>query len=262
MTAVVCSGAAVAQVRDKKSEIMVACPIEVPEFTPYGFAQAHLQSLWNARNAVKDALAEVDESRKADNMFTFLTAMMRSTKISINDFICAKRTVEQFASEKTRFATAADERRDQITAAAKFDLMVYDQHIDINDRMLKLLKGNMEKLNTAELSDQISTLQVERGQRWSDLVDSTAMALMILVDARGTDDKGNILPPGADPKAGHTMRITVSKAQKEAIVGWVNEHFPELNDGTTRDKLSDPAKTAELYLKFFGEHLASDDPSR
>lgn len=84
------------------------------------------------------------------------------------------------------------------------------------------------------------------------------MALMLLVDHRGTDDQGNFLPPDADPKTGHTYRITVTKAQKQAIVDWTNEHFPELSDGTPTDKLSDPAKTAQLYLKFFAGHMASD----
>lgn len=159
-----------AQVRDKRSEINVACPIEIPEFTPYGFAKANLSSLWSARNAVKDAMAQLDEGERADNPITLLTAMMRSAKISTNDFICAKRSVEPFASATTRLNSVTNEQRDQIRTAARFDMVVYDQHIEINDRMLKLLKNNLEKFNSVELSDQISTLQVERGQRWNDLL--------------------------------------------------------------------------------------------
>jgi len=249
-----------AQFTNRKREALVACPtIQTQPLTPYGFARATLESLWYARNAVKDATAEIKQAQsETENPLASLTAMMRSTKISTNHFICAKRSVQRFASTQAQLRSVTPSQRENIRTAAGFDLVVYDAHIAINDRVLALLKKTSGNINLVELSDQLSTLEVERGQRWADLVTSTAMALMLLVDLRPTDENGNFLQT-TDPNAGQTRRIIVTKQQKQELLDWVNEHFTEFKDGTPENQLSDPAKTAKLYLTFFNGHMCSDE---
>jgi hypothetical protein len=130
-----------AQATEKQAEAEVACPlfVQTDPLTPYGFARANLASLWYARNSVRDALAEMKQSPADSNAFSTLTAMMRSTKVSTNDFICAKRVVKEYASTKTHLTSATASQKDSVQTAAKFTMMVYDQHIDINRRMLDLL---------------------------------------------------------------------------------------------------------------------------
>jgi hypothetical protein len=238
----------------------VACApfTQVEPLTPYSFARADLASLWHARNAVKDALAEMKQNNHAQaSAFSTMTAMMRSTKVSTNDFICAKQLLEEYTSPKhLKAATASD--AENIATAAKFAVMVYDEHSDINRRMLELLKKLSADSNTAELSDQISTLQVERGQRWADLVSPTTIAAMILVDARPTDDEGKFIKT-TDPSVVRTKRLAITKKQKQELLDWANEHFTELKDGTPEDQWSDPTKTATLYMKVFAGRKCADE---
>ena len=70
--------------------------------------------------------------------------------------------------------------------------------------------------------DQISTLEVERDQRWSDLVQPTTLALMLLVSDR------------PDEKGGSTW-LRITKAQKQSLLDWCFEHFPEFKNGTPRE---------------------------
>jgi hypothetical protein len=207
---------------------------------------------------VKDALAEVKQGQNEENAFASLTAMMRSTKVSTNDFICAKKMIEGYTSPKTHLAGTTASQENSIRTAAKFALMVYDQHIDINHRMLDLLKKLSPTSNVAEISDQISTLQVERGQRWADLVTPSGLALMLLVDQRPTDDKGNFIKT-SDPSVGSTKRLIISKQQKKELLDWLNDHFTELGDGTPQDQWSDATKTAQLYVKLFDGRKCSDE---
>jgi hypothetical protein len=249
-----------AQSSRSKAEANVACSPFVQEepLTPYGFARANLASLWYARNSVRDALAEMKQGQGEASAFSTLTAMMRGTKISTNDFICAKGLLEPYISPKTHLTSATALQVENIQTAAKFAIMVYDQHIDINHRMLDLLKKMPTNSNPAELSDQISTLQVDRSQRWSDLVTPTTLALMMLVDMRPTDDDGNFIQT-TDPNVGHTKRLVITRKQKQELLDWANEHFPEFKDGTPEDQWSDPAKTAKLYTKVFDGRKCSDE---
>jgi hypothetical protein len=220
-----------AQVPDAKAEALVSCadPLEPAPLTPYGFAKSTLVSLWHARHAVEQATGLKKETAAATNYLSLVTAMMRATKASTNDFICAKRSVAPFTGppndENTRIAASAL-------------ALTYDAHIDINQRGIELLK-KLDSTNQGELADQLSTLQVERDQRWSDIVQPTAMALLSLIDPNHTDDNGN------------TDRLIVTKAQKEELLAWAGEHFPEFKNGTPKDKWSDPTKTAELFIMFF-----------
>ena len=245
----------------RAAEANVACPpfIQTDPLTRYGFARANLAALWHARNSVKDALAELKETQKPDvDPFTTLTAMLRSAKVSTNDFICAKQVLEKYTSPKTHLKDATAEQQDTINTAAKFAVMVYDQQIDVNRRMIEIIKKMPDTVNTVELSDQMSSLQVERGQRWADLVTPTSMALMLLIDPRPTDEDGNFIQ-SADPKVGKVKRLIVTQDQKNEMLTWLDENFPELKDGTSRDQISDPAKTAQMYLTVFKGRKCSDE---
>src|SRR2546427_12158286 len=95
-----------AQVKDapsvEASETNVVCPgpLETEPLTPYGFAKATLVSLWHARNAAQHSEDLKKETKEATTYFSFVTAMMRVTKTSTNDFICAKRSVKPFTAKQ------------------------------------------------------------------------------------------------------------------------------------------------------------------
>lgn len=232
-----------AQVKDapnvEASEANVVCPgpLETEPLTPYGFAKATLVSLWHARNAAQHSEDLKKETREATTYFSFVTAMMRVTKTSTNDFICAKRPIKPFNAKQSG---------EDIQTAAQFLLIVYDQHIDINHRLIEILK-KMDTISQPELMDQFSTLQVERGQRWADLVQPVQMTLVLLIDPNRTDKNGNV------------DHLLVTKSERQGLIAWADEHFPEFKNGTPKDKWSDPAKTAQLYFAFFGARKCSDE---
>jgi hypothetical protein len=227
-------------VPDATAEALVVCPelhTAAPQLTPYEFAKATLVSLWYARNA-GDRSKEIKEAAKeTDNMFSYVTAMMRINKMSTNDFICAKRSVHPFTVDKNDETTKT---------AAGFLTVVYDAHIVINQRLLDLIK-NLDSTNQGELMDQISTLQVERGQRWADLVQPTGLALMLLVDLKRSDENGK------------ATWLVITKAQKKTLVDWANEHFKEFKNGTPKDQWSDPAKTAEMFFTMLNGRKCTDE---
>lgn len=228
-----------AQVPDWKAEALVVCPglLQPEPLTPPGFAKATLVSLWYARNAAERANEIKQSARETDNYLSWLAAMMRITKTSTNDFICAKRSVKPFAAKQS------DEN---IRIAAGLLVVVYDAHISINLRALDVLK-KLDSTNSVEVMDQITTLQVERGQRWADLVQPTTLALMLLIDPKRTDQNGN------------ANWLVVTKAQKKMLLDWADEHFPEFKNGTPKEQWSEPAKTAQLYFSLFDRRKCSDE---
>lgn len=158
---------------ESKAEAIAACGLLQPEpLTRFGFAKATLVSLWYARNGAERGKEMKQAANETDNPFSFVTAMMRITKTSTNDFFCAKASIRPFA---------AKENEENIRMASELVMLVYDAHISINQRMTELFK-KLEVTDQGDLMDQISTLQVERSQRWADLVEPTTLALMMLVD--------------------------------------------------------------------------------
>jgi hypothetical protein len=234
-----CSAPAVAQSPyvETNTEAMVVCPGVTPPkaLTSVAFANSQLVSLWWARNAA--STEEIDKAgQESPTWLSFVTALMPVTKTSTNSFICAKRSLLPFATGKTD---------GNITTAAQVLALVYYKHIDINVRTLDLLK-KMDTLKQAELADQLSTLQIERGQRWADLVEPTTLALMGLVDQ--TRIENDRLP-----------YLVVTKAEKKDMLDWALAKFPEFNDGTPRDKWSDPAKTANMYFTLLNGRKCADE---
>ena len=176
-------------------------------------------------------------AKTTDNMFSFLTAMMRITKTSTNDFYCAKRSLRPFTSE---------ENQENVRIAADFMVVVYEAHININDRLIELLR-RLDTTDQAELMDKFSTFQVERSQRWADLVQPTSFVLMMMVDLKRTDVPGK------------TTRLVITKAQKQMLLDSLYERFPEFKDGTPKDQWSDPVKTAQLYFGVLDSRKCADE---
>jgi hypothetical protein len=203
---------------------------------PLEFAKANLTSLWYARNAAESAGAIEKAVKETDNWFSLLTAMMRITKTSTNYFVCAKRSMLPFTAAKAG---------KNIVTAAQLLVLVYYAHIDIDRRALELLK-KMDTLGQAELSDQLSTLQVERGQRWADLVQPTALALLSLVDQKRVEN--DKLP-----------YLVVTKSEKKSLLDFATDKFPEFSNGTAKDKWSDPARTANLYFTMLNGRKCADE---
>lgn len=247
--------AAISDAQTSRAEALPACnALELEPKTAYGFAKAALASLWYARNAAARSSELTPEKGDAASPVESLTAMLRAIKSSTNDFICAKRAVEPFA------ATKPD---DPSEVAASYFVMVYTAHIDINNRGLALLK----KINSPDtkdvavtFADEISTLQVERGERWADLTVPTMIALMQLIDTRPTDDAGHFLPDTKENREkGKAMRYTITRAQKRELLDWINEHFSEFA-GTAEKDWTAPAQMAHHYTEFLtGNRLCSDE---
>jgi hypothetical protein len=215
-----------------QAENLVSCALEVTDPpTPYGFAKDTLVSLWYAKTA--DEIKKV--AKESDNMWSLMTGMMRVTKTSTNDFLCAKHSLRPFTVKGN----------DGMKTVAEFLMVVYDAHISINTRMIELLK-KMDNLGP-DFADSVSTLQVERGQRWADLVQPTTLALMMMVDVKRTDVPGK------------TTRLAITKEQKQSLLKFLDDHFPEFKDGTPRDKWTEPAKTAEMYFKVFEGRKCSNE---
>jgi hypothetical protein len=224
------------QVPNANNEALVDCPEIRPEpLTPYGFAKAALVSLWYARQAAERG-SEIETANKADNSFSYLTQMMRIAKSATNDFVCARRSIAPFADRMAG---------EDMSLAAEFMRVTYYAHIDINQRLIEVLK-KMNQMDQVRLADELSSLQVEREQRWADLVQPTALTLMLLVDPEHSDK-------------GKTNRVAISRAQKKILLDWAHQHFPELKNGTPKEQWSDPAKTAQLYFTFFNDHKCSDE---
>jgi hypothetical protein len=67
--------------------------------------------------------------------------------LSTNDFICAKRAVIPFSTQKAG---------ENINVAAEFLVTIHDQHINLNNRAIEVIK-NIETTKQSDLVDQFST---------------------------------------------------------------------------------------------------------
>ena len=220
----------------QRSERIVPCP-EVnstsTDSTEFGFAKAALVSLWYARNSMELGSEAKQVGQEAQSQLGFLTAMMRITKQSTDYYVCAKRAVSVFT----------DSKNEGIATASEFLALVYDSHILINERTLDLL-GKMSELSQTAIADRLSTLQVDRGRAHADMIPPVEMGLLALVDMNR-------------PENGKATRLNITKAQKETLMKWATDHFPE--HGKPTEKWSDPAKTAHLYFNLLTGRLGADE---
>jgi hypothetical protein len=202
-----------------------------PEDTgAYAFARANLLALWYGKVAAVDGMAELQKAQEENaGPFSVLAAMMRGTKLGTNDYVCAKRAISRFGVPQSG---------KNIQTMAELLTTVYTTHILINEATLKILKEEFKfgmENNMPKIMDRMSTLQVQRGQAWSDVTTPTTMALLLLVDQARPNEK---------EKLDH---IILTVAQKKALLNWINEHFSELSDGTPEDQLLPPAQNVKLY---------------
>ena len=248
-----------AQTRHPAPVAPTSCVLLKPPLTAYGFSVGTIRSLGYARDAITDGTPQNDKvTREADNALSLLTGVMRDVKLSSVDFACAKESVLPFTTLNARARSVTEYQAKNITVAAQFLAQVYQENIDLNNRLLTLLKKLSGNSGIAELSDELSTLQVKRGQLWGDVAAPVAMALGMLIDLRATDENGNFIRAD-DPNVGQTRRLTITKSQKRELLDSLNSLFPELQNDTPEEKLTEPAKIAKLYLNFFDGRKCSDD---
>jgi hypothetical protein len=205
------------------------------QLTPYENAKTAIVSLWYARNAAQRGNDLQKELESVQDMTSFTAVMMRATKESTNDYICARRAVEPFTRASGHTQTVA-----------QFFTQIYDAHINLNLRMIELVK-NLPKISQAEFADRVSTLQVERRQLSSDLLRPTTLALMLLVDTKRTDDSNK------------TTRVVITRAQKQELFKWTRQQFPEFGNGTPESQWTGPAQTAHFVFNFFEGRKCSDE---
>jgi hypothetical protein len=205
------------------------------QLTAYEFAKATLASLWYARNGANRGAEIQQATNEANNPISLITAWMRINKTSTNDFVCAQRSIAPFINGDKNTAVAA-----------KFLVAIYDAHIDLNNRANELLK-KLQSISQEDFMDQISTLQVERDQRYADLVRPAGLAFASLIDLQRTDNPNQ------------TTRLIITVAQKQALVKWANDHFVEFTNGTPEKEWADPAKTAHMTFDIFKGRKCSDE---
>jgi hypothetical protein len=109
------------------------------------------------------------------------------------------------------------------------------------------LVKTMDTTKQGELIDNISTLQVERSQRWADLDQPTLIVVAGLIDLNRPDEHGK------------ATWLAITKAQKATLLDWMNGHFTEFKNGSPESQWSEPSKTVQLYLKAFEGRKCSDE---
>ncbi len=252
-----CLAVASAQVNQRGSESLIACDNPPQSLTPYGFAMATLNSLWQANAATLHATSQTATPESRATPSALLTAMMRGTKLSTNDYICARQAVAPFAAKQARWQLATLEQQENLRIAAAALAKIYDIHISLNDRVLYLLRSKTP-FDSVEFSDKISTLQVEREENWSQLTNPVTIVLLSLIDLRATDENGTFIH-SSDPSAGYTRRLTITKQQKEEILVQLRACFPNLSNATPKDQWTMPESLANAYTTLFENHLCSNE---
>ena len=161
----------------------------------YAFTQASLIALSYARSAWKEAEAFEAERKAESNPQTLLIAMMRHTKSASESYACAETVLEPYKK-------SADQRMIGLTA----DLAagIYRRHRRLNDQFLDLLRNLPEQ--PTKLADTISTIEVERDKRWSDLIKATTLTLLGLVDQRKTSKDGTL------------QTLVITKAERKELL--------------------------------------------
>lgn len=80
------------------------------------------------------------------------------------------------------------DQREAIADTAIALVAAYDKKLAINERSLQLLKKLATNGNTVALSDQLSTILVESGEVWNEVIRPVGMSMLMLIDQRATDE--------------------------------------------------------------------------
>jgi hypothetical protein len=196
----------------------------------FAFAQASLIALSYAQGAVQEAAAFTAEQTSETDAQATLIGMMRHTKLASEQFACAERVLAQYRQSPDR---------KMIGFTADFLALLYKQHRFLNDTFLELLR-KLPDLSSqpAKLADTISTIEVERGKLWNDLIKGTTLTLLGLLDQNRTDDEGTL----------HILVIT--RCERKELLDRLVQSFPEVKDKEKRTAEAGPAQAAGLYYLF------------
>jgi hypothetical protein len=93
----------------KKAETAAICGLDISSLRldhgsmPYEFAKAVVVSLYDAHAALQDAMGSLTDAQKdpGSGPFEILAAMMRGSKLAINDYACARRSITDFMAGKS-----------------------------------------------------------------------------------------------------------------------------------------------------------------
>jgi hypothetical protein len=208
-----------------------------PKSRAYEFARAVIASLWYANKATRTSETEAAKTANAEG-FALVTAMMRDSKYSTNNYICAKRAMRPFTTKQNGENTSL---------AASVLWYAYEDNIRLNKQAVALLK-RIGEIPQAEFMDKISSLQVERNERLKDLTQPSSLALMTLIDPQRSDDQG------------HATFLIITKEQKKVLLDWTVDHFPEFKQEGADRKWTEAAADAHLLFNLFeGRRCVDDD---
>lgn len=218
----------------KRSVMCVEFVLSPPENTTFGFAKATLVSLWYARNAQQRA-SEITKQAKTDTS-TFLASAASIEKIVRNEYFCSQEML-------TTFTISSDAN---IKTAAEALEAIYNAHIKLTDREVQLANATSQA-DPAEFLNKIGALEAERSHQWAGLDTAVARASTALADHTHA-----AVPGKAD-------RLALTKAQKQQLLSWVEQHFPELKNPTPKEQLADPARSVQTYLKMLAGRKCADE---
>ncbi len=108
------------------------------------------------------------------------------------------------------------------------------------------LGNTASRTDAFEFTDKRTAIDAERNQQWADLEAATAKASALLVDQNHA-------------VGGKTTRLVITKAQKQQLFNWVDQHFLEFKNGASKDQWSNPAKSVQTCLKAFGGRKCADE---
>lgn len=207
-----------------------------PEVNTYGFAKATVISLWYARNAQQRANEISKQAKTTPDTAAFLSTTARIERISRNEYSCSRQSLIPFVmSDDANMKAAADSL-----------VRIYDAQIKLTDRAIQL-SNSASKTNLTEFMDKRTASEAERNQRWAELDALVTKASLLLVD------------PNHAAVAGKASRLVITKAQKQQLLNWADQHFPEFKNGTPREQWSNPAKSVQRFIKVFDGQKCADE---
>lgn len=205
----------------------------------YAFTQASMIALSYARSAWREAEAFEVERKTTSNPQTLLIAMMRHTKTVSEAYACAGMVLEPYKKN-------AD--KEMIGVTAGFAAGVYRQHIRLNDQFLDLLRSLPDSADQAtKRADAISTMEVERGKLWTDLINATTLTLLGLVDQNKTGKDGTL------------QTLVITRAERKELLDRLLRAFPEVKGQAHKPGTSDLIFTAGLYYQFLTKPYKCSD---
>ncbi len=196
----------------------------------YAFTQASLIALSYARSAWREAEAFEAERKGENNPQTLLIAMMRHIKASSESHACAEMVLEPYKQ-------SADQK--MIGSTAAFMARIYGQHRTLNELFLDLLRKLPDLSDQpTKLADIVSTIEVERGKVWNDLIKATTLTLLGLLDQTKTGKDGTL------------QTLVITRAERRELLDRLLRAFPEVKVQGHKQGTSDPMFIASLYDQF------------